>query len=256
MNEYKFTSLEEMVEEHWIENFTQKDVELISHRFNKNGMVVIKNLVPKSVISAIKEETLRLLNDESERRDLYLKTTGGTPRFMEVVRSEIISEYGEFINQLYRGKALKTVLEQISGEEMFICPAKDEEFLITRQDKPGDTHGWHWGDYRYALIWILESPNLECGGMLQCVPHTSWNKSNPQIHHYLCENPISTYGFESGDIYLLKSDTTLHRTVPLTSEGTRIMLNMTYAGKKDKNQSLDYDDRWWDDEEVGEAVAE
>ena len=118
---------------------------------------------------------------------------------------------------------------------------------ICRQESKGDTHGWHWGDYAYALIWIIEAPEIEAGGMLQCVPHTSWDKKRPRINKYLCENQISTYSFESGDLYLLKTETTLHRTVPLSKDATRIMLNMTYAAAGDnEKKSLKGDDRWWD----------
>jgi hypothetical protein len=83
--------------------------------------------------------------------------------------------------------------------------------------------------------------------MLQCVPHTRWDKTDPRINEYLCANPIRTYGFVHGDIYLLRTDTTLHRTVPLTTDATRIILNMTFASEADLRRGLTGDDRWWED---------
>ena len=133
---------------------------------------------------------------------------------------------------------------------MVTCPSEDELFLITCQEKPGDTHGWHWGDFRYALIWLLEAPPVEYGGMLQCVPHTRWDKQNPQINRYLIENPIRTYGFVTRDIYLLKTDTTLHRTVPLDREARRIILNMTWGCPDDLTRPLQGNDRWWSNQQV------
>jgi hypothetical protein len=91
--------------------------------------------------------------------------------------------------------------------------------------------------------------------MLQCVPHTRWNKSNPRIHEYLCDNPIQTYGFTTGDIYFLRTDTTLHRTVPLNRDTTRVILNMTWAAEKDLRRSLDGEDRWWEDSTAEAAQA-
>jgi hypothetical protein len=67
------------------------------------------------------------------------------------------------------------------------------------------------------------------------------------VNEYLCANPIRTYGFVPGDIYLLRTDTTLHRTVPLTSDATRIILNMTFASEADLQRGLTGDDRWWED---------
>ncbi|HWL87631.1 MAG TPA: hypothetical protein VNO21_17625 [Polyangiaceae bacterium] len=172
---------------------------------------------------------------------------------MSVVRSEFIAAHGELIRRVYRCAPLVKALSQIAGEPLFPCPSDDEEFLITRQEKKGDTHGWHWGDFSVALIWIVDTPSLGAGGMLQCVPHTRWDKTNPRIHEYLCENPIATYGFQTGDLYFLRTDTTLHRTVPLNVDARRIILNMTWAAKKDLEGRLIGNDRWWEKKDVAAA---
>lgn len=234
--------------------FPPEFLPLLSQRFKRDGFIKIPEVVSWEIRQQMKAEALELLDKFAERRDLKLATTGNTPRNMSVVTSETIAANSEFINTIYRSKALLGFLETLAGEPFFPCPSKDEEFLITRHEKSGDTHGWHWGDYRYAMIWILEAPPIEYGGMLQCVPHTRWDKSNPRIHEYLCENPIHTYGFVSGDIYLLKSDTTLHRTVPLNRDATRIMLNMTWGCIDDENRKLLGNDRWWAEEEVDAGV--
>ena len=242
-------SLEEEIQANLTDSFSQTDVLYISHKFKRDGFVKIPKIVSWELRQDMKKEALRLLGIYSERRDLKLKTTGNTPRKMSVIPSQTIAENSSLINNIYRSRALLGFLEAVAGEPFFPCPSKDEEFLIARQEQQGDTHGWHWGDYRYALIWILETPPIEYGGMLQCVPHTSWDKSDPQIHYFLCENSIQTYGFVSGDIYLLKADTTLHRTVPLNCDATRIMLNMTWGCADDRNRNVG-DDRWWAEKEV------
>jgi L-lysine 4-chlorinase len=241
---------EQEIQDNIESNFSEDSLSLLCHKFKREGFIKIPEIMPMNIRQQMKQEALRLLEIYAERRDLKLATTGNTPRKMSVVTSESIAADSEFINTIYRSKSLQKILEKLAGEPFLPCPSKDEEFLITRQEKVGDTHGWHWGDYRFALIWILETPPIEYGGMLQCVPHTSWDKSNPKIHEYLCENPIRTYGFVSGDIYLLKSDTTLHRTVPLNRDATRIMINMTWGCLDDEKRNLNGNDRWWAEKEV------
>lgn len=215
-------------------------------RFHRDGFIIVRDIVTEALRQAVRSEVIALLERDVERRDLYLETTGNTPRFMSVVRSEVIAEHSSVIQELYRSAPLIKVLSRIAGEPLFPCPSKDEEFLITRQEKKGDTHGWHWGDFSFALIWIIDTPPVSVGGMLQCVPHTRWDKSNPRIHEYLCKSAIATYGFLPGDIYFLRTDTTLHRTVPLTTDARRIILNMTWAAKKDLERGLVGNDRWWE----------
>lgn len=224
--------------------------------FRANGVVDVTGLVSDDVFAAVRGEALRLLEQHAERRDLRLATTGNTPRYLSVVRSEIVAENSALIRQLYQSRDLLDPLEEIVGEKLIASPKKDEEFLITKHHVRGDTHGWHWGDYRYALIWILEAPAIERGGMLQCVPHTYWDKSNPRIHEWLTQSPIDTYYFSTGQLYLLKTDTTLHRTVPLEDDVTRIILNMTWASGDDLRRPLEGDDRWWDDANVSAAKTD
>lgn len=225
-------------------------------RYWRDGFIKVPEIVPGNAHDAIRQEVHRLLDENAERRDLYLHTTGGTPRRMSVVRSQAIAKGSGPITALYHSRALRACLSAIAGEEIYSCPSEDEEFLITRQERMGDTHGWHWGDFSFALIWIIDTPPIEVGGMLQCVPHTRWDKENPRIHQYLCANPIATYGFVPGDIYFLRTDTTLHRTVPLTADATRIILNMTWAAAKDLHGAPAGDDRWWEHAEVGRQPAE
>ncbi|PCI39746.1 MAG: ArpA protein [Thiotrichales bacterium] len=236
------------------QTYTRDDERRIAHQFSRDGFVKIPQLVSKEIKELLKFEVMQLLDKNSERRDLKLATTDNTPRYLSIVRSEMIKTESILIPALSHSAGLLNFLQRITGERMIPAPKKDEEFVITRQEKQGDTHGWHWGDYTYSLIWIVEAPAVKYGGMLQCVPHTSWNKDDARIHEYLTKHPISTYSFVSGDIYLLKADTTLHRTVPLNSDDvTRIMLNMTWGNIKDISKTMEADDRWWDNVDATQA---
>ncbi|HEX8650800.1 MAG TPA: hypothetical protein VF708_08155 [Pyrinomonadaceae bacterium] len=250
------SELDQQILIHQTNRFSARDRLALCQRFRSHGFIKVPDVVPPELRDAAKKEVIRLLDEAAERRDLKLATTDYTPRKMSVVRSEIIAENSPLINAIYNSEPLLKFLAAIAREPLYSCPSKDEEFLISRHEKKGDTHGWHWGDFSFALIWILETPPIEYGGMLQCIPHTDWDKANPRIHEYLCENQITTYGFVSGDIYFLRTDTTLHRTIPLNRDATRIMLNMTWASTKDLSRQLVEDDRWWEDTEAEAAVLE
>lgn len=225
-----------------------------SQDFRRYGIARVSDLIPVEVRRAALVEAERLLDGHGERRDLRLATTDYSPRSMSVVSSETIAAESDLISSLYHSSGLPEAIQGIAGERLCPCPQKDEEFLISRHEKTGDTHGWHWGDFSFALIWVLLAPPLEEGGLLQCVPHTNWDKSSPNILRYLCENPINTYYFATGDVYFLRTDTTLHRTIPLRSDVTRIMLNMTWASETDLRRTFTDDDRWWDDADVTAAA--
>lgn len=226
-----------------------------SHKFHRHGIVTVTDMLSATLRQDLTSEAESLLYRHAERRDLTLATTDHSPRRMSVVPSETIGAHGQLIPSIAKNETLLSMLESIAGEPMLTCPQSDELYLISRHERKGDTHGWHWGDFSFAMIWVLRAPPLEVGGLLQCVPHTSWNKESPQIHRYLIENPINTYYFASGEVYFLRSDTTLHRTIPLREDATRIMLNMTWASQKDLKRTIKGDDRWWADAEASASVS-
>lgn len=244
---------EDALKEYLTATFSEDDIFTLRNNFSRSGFVRLRNIVDDALREKVRQEVTSLISRELERRDLHLSTTDNTPRHMSVVRSEFIAENSKLILDLSKSKALLDVLSSIANSNVMTSVSKDEEFLITQQDRKGDTHGWHWGDYSFALIWIIETPPVAQGGMLQCVPHTTWNKASPRIHDFLCNNPISTYGFVTGDIYFLRTDTTLHRTIPLNQDATRIILNMTFADELYANKALHGDDRWWEDQSVQAA---
>jgi len=246
---------EARLQDHHATNFPESSVFALRHEFARNGFIKVRNIVDDDLREKITREVNSLIDRQLERRDLHLATTDNTPSYMSVVRSEFIAENSTLINTLSKSKGLLETLSQIAGTQLIASVSKDEEYLITKQERKADTHGWHWGDYSFALIWIIETPPIAKGGMLQCVPHTSWDKSNPRIHELLCSNPIATYGFVTGDIYFLRTDTTLHRTIPLNEDATRIILNMTWAAEKGLSRNLHGNDRWWEDQHVEAAKS-
>ena len=209
--------------------FPEQQVSRLRQTFIKQGFIKINDCVDDELKTAVQQEVKSLISHHSERRDLHLATTDHSPRYMSVVRSEFIAREGHVINTLAKCPHLLKVLSAIAGTPVIPSVSADEEFLITHQHKKGDTHDWQWGDYAFALVWVIETPPVSCGGMLQCVPYTFWNKHQPCINELLCANPINTYQLDTGDIYFLRTDTTLHRTVALNKDVTRIILNMRFS---------------------------
>jgi hypothetical protein len=238
---------EQELEAHYASAFDFDRVVELSHHFMRFGLVKVPDIVTPSIKETIKAEVNRLLDQFGERRDLQLKSTDYTSRKMVMVEGPNIGSNSPIIWSLYNSPNLNRILSTIAREPVFFCPDINEELFMARQEKKGDTHGFHWGDYSFALIWILQAPPIEAGGLLQCVPHTSWNKKKPRINEYLCRHPIDTYYFSSGDIYFLRTDTTLHGTVPLCRDATRVMFNMTYAGQANRELSISEQDNWWSD---------
>jgi L-lysine 4-chlorinase len=228
-------------------------VSRMTMNYRRDGIVTVTHLIPAEIRRRAHAEALRLLENHAERRELRLATTGNTPRRMSVVRSEVIASNSPLLQTLYDCAELRNVFGEIAGEQLIACPSRDEQFLISRHEMKGDTHGWHWGDYPVALIWVLQAPPIEDGGLLQCVPHTYWNKSDPRINTFLCSQPIRTYHFSSGDVYFLRTDTTLHRTTPLEKETIRIMLNLTWSSKRSAVE-LKHSDRWWENPSADAAL--
>src|SRR5918993_4671936 len=78
--------LDRLVSEHttaWLDPPTLFD---LRGRLARDGFALVSDIVPAGLKTEVRAEVVRLLDEHAERRDLLLKTTGGTPRFMSVVR--------------------------------------------------------------------------------------------------------------------------------------------------------------------------
>lgn len=211
--------------------------------FTRDGYTKFKinELVPEPVTKAVRQEVFDLVESHAVRRDMHIETTGNSPRYMSTVPRRFIEENGTVVRTIYESDAVKKYLGAIAGDSL--KPSiKDENYIIAKLEKRGDTHGWHWGDYPYTLIWIIEAPKMEHGGLLQCIPHTEWNKSDPRINWFIANNLIKSYFHETGEVYFLKSDTTLHRVTPMETEGIiRIILNTCWASESDTRGEFEHE---------------
>jgi hypothetical protein len=221
--------------------FKDRDFFWERHRFDRDGYLKITDLIDKRITDIVCAEVTELLAAHAKRRDMHMESTGNTPRYLSNVTQEDIEKYGKAIPQLYHSAQIMEFIARIVGEAVIPVPWKWDKFIINSQHKAGDTHGWHWGDYPYTIIWVVKATALYEGGLLECVPHTTWDKKNPRVEELLLENYISSYFHKSGDAYLLKADTTLHRVKPLTSDTRRIILNTTWERARDANRHVEHE---------------
>lgn len=224
----------------------KKEIARRSEEFHRLGYTKYKRdeLVPPDVMEAVVREADALLEGHGIRRDLNMETTEYSPRQMRNVPQRFIESAGRVIPLIYNSVGIRKYFGAIAGDDLVSC-WKDEEYVINRLEKSGDTHGWHWGDYPFTTIWVLEAPPIEFGGLLQCIPHTTWNKQNPQINKHLAENRIDSYYHASREAYFLRSDTTLHRVTSVRAPNDepvrRTILNTCWASANDARGEVQHE---------------
>ncbi|MFC9545243.1 ArpA protein [Streptomyces sp. NPDC056956] len=233
--------IEKELASHFADRFDDATLRELSQNFRRNGYVKLPDFVSRDLFATVTKECHRLLDLYQQRIDIHLKETGNSPRFMSTVSQKAIEQDSELVRTIYNSEAMMGTLSRIAAEPVLPCPWDEEKYVLIRQHKQGDTHGWHWGDFSFTVIWIIEAPGPEFGGQLQAIPHTDWNKDDPRVHEYLAKHQISTYPHATGEMYFLRSDTTLHRTIPLNADRTRIILNTCWGSEKDQQKSATHE---------------
>ena len=239
--------------EHTATGIPRSSIRAARRHFSRFGYAKVPFLAPPAVKEAVAREVDRLIDSAAVRRDLRFAETGYTPRRMRNVSRTQIAERSDLIEQVYRAEPVLRALSQIAGEAVHECPYEPEQFVITCLEQNGDTHGWHWDDYAFALVWVIECPPVGDGGFVQCVPGTVWNKQNPEINRALTQAPIYSVELAPGDLYLMRTNTTLHRVYPL-QRGIRKIINMGYASTSDLTASFSHetmDNLWAEPSAVG-----
>ncbi|GAB3157530.1 hypothetical protein GCM10027290_58730 [Micromonospora sonneratiae] len=214
-------------------------VEAARRQYSYLGHAKVSFLAPPSVKEAVAAEVQAVIDAAGVRRDLEIAQTDNSPRRMRNVGQADIFEFSKIIPQVYAAEPLLQAISAVAGESVHPCPWEPEQYIITCLEKDGDTHGWHWDDYTFALVWVVEAPPVSDGGFVQCVPGTSWNKDHPDVNRQLVNRPIYSLELFPGDIYLMKTNTTMHRVYPVKS-GRRKIINMSYASTSDLSLTVDH----------------
>jgi hypothetical protein len=209
--------------------------------FVKFGIVNISSIFDGNFVAKLGKETLQLFYDKMQRKDFLMKYTENTPRNMFSVSERSIDELATLIPYFYYSKETARLISQIAEEPIDTLPWAGERYVINGLSQSNDTHGWHWDDYAYALIFIAKAPKQEQGGHVECVNNTCWNRENPNISSILAERKPTRHYFEDNSFYLMKSDTTLHRVAPLTESSLRVAIAMSWCNQADLIKELNHE---------------
>ncbi len=204
-------------------------------QFQRDQVVKLGQLVPPNIVSQIQSEARNLLAQHGKRRDLTLKATGGTPRSYTSVDRDNIHHHNGSIRSFFESEAVREYLGDIVGEPVFRVPYEPEEYIINSQNQSGDTHGWHFDDYTYALIWLVDAPGPFDGGRVEFVNFTEWDKAAPreQLVSLLCERTVQSLHVPAGSCYIMKARYALHRVAPILNDATRTVIVFTFASQAD-----------------------
>jgi hypothetical protein len=149
---------------------------------------------------------------------------------MSTIGGILLSDNSSLIPMIYNDPELLKYLSALAGEEVLPVPDKNENHVVNILHKDGDLHGAHIDTYAYAFNIVIESPPAETGG--------------GELEVYFgCQavadienEPATTFHFEPGDAYFLKTDASVHSVRPLAGNHTRVVLNLAYANNATKNK--------------------
>ena len=204
-------------------------------KFERNQVVKLCQLVPPNIVSQVQSEARALLAKHGKRRELTLKATGGTPRSYTSVDRDHIHQHNGSIRSFFESEAVREYLAEIVGEPVFRVPYAPEEYIINSQNQSGDTHGWHFDDYTYALIWVVDAPGPFDGGRVEFVNFTEWDKAAPreQLISLLSERTVQSLYMPAGSCYIMKARYALHRVAPILNDALRTVIVFTFASQAD-----------------------
>lgn len=230
-----------LLAEHWARNYTPERIAEYAKRFAAEHVVVLPDLCPPELYDSIRDEACEIIDRHGTTHRLSFAITDNTPRNMTTVGQPIIKEEGPLIDAFYFAPELLRLTSAVIGEQLHTCPYPGEHYVISRLAESGDTHGWHWDDYTYGIILVLEAPHYRDGGFIQGVAGTSWDKENPDVYGALLKGVVRSYAPKAGDAYLIKTDTTMHRVHPIRGKSRRTIVNMTLASTSDLDRPMTHE---------------
>jgi hypothetical protein len=174
----------------------------LSHTFRETSVATFDNLIPKSLFLQLKEEVNQLLASESKRRNVFVKESGNTPRAYHSVGRDAIAKHARILPAIFHSDSIRSYLSSVIGEILEKVPYEPEEFIINNQKEPGDTHGWHWDDYAYAFIWMIEEPDPLAGGRVEFIPNIDWKKQDTEqwLKYNLANSTVYSEHIKTGQV--------------------------------------------------------
>lgn len=207
--------------------------------FSTNGLVNVKGLLPDPLWDQLTAETNAIIAEHGIKRNLTIEQSDSTKRALTTVGNDPCRAHGPCMSAIYDSVQFHKLLSTIAGENVSMFPDPVEQLAVSLLTEPGDTHGWHWDDCSFALIWMIECPPPSFGGFTQCVPNTGHEKGKTNIFEVITKHPIRSYYFPTGSFYFFRSGTSLHQVHPLVKPARRLIINMDFVSDDDLKRDLD-----------------
>lgn len=223
------------VENHLKLDTVTESIGRLKRNLESEGLVQLDDILPLNIKKNLHSQARKLIETESKRRNLKLDATGGTRRAYVSVGRDTIKKDNGTITAFFNSPAIRDYLTKVAGKRLLPVPYKPEEYIINSQQKIGDTHGWHFDDYSFALIWIVEAPEAFDGGRLEYINGVKWDKNSPrkQLIELLTSKVVKSKFVPTGSCYLMRTREVLHRVAPLTNNTKRTVIIFTYASDED-----------------------
>ncbi|MVU79124.1 hypothetical protein GPX89_17965 [Nocardia sp. ET3-3] len=196
------------------------------NRLAETGIARLGFLLPHRVKRMLAAEALALLDHHRQWGELLPEGEGSARRPVDLSRQEVAA-HASCIPGLYDCESLRHNLSVIAAEPVLPCPDACR-YTVSRRHHDDAAGQWHWDDYSFALILVVECPPLSDGGFVQTVAHTRRDWDHADVYRTLTRNPIHSWELYPGDLYLLRADTTLHRVHPFEN-GRRTTLTMAFS---------------------------
>ena len=209
--------------------------------FARAAFADITAAIPADWRTRVDAEVTAALDAYGVRRDVRVAATGASPRRYRVASRDLLAEHAPATASFYRSAYLVSLIEAIAGEPIVPVPYVPEELIATRLECAGDTHGWHWDDYGFALVWVLRAPAPTDGAALEYVAGVPWCKAAPGLDVILAERTPVREHVASGSVYLLRADTTLHRVAPLERSTLRDAVCFSYAAARELSRAVSHE---------------
>ncbi len=200
------------------------------------GVTNMTQFIDPIILDKVCEEAHTAFRLYGKRKDFISVNGGGTPRNMFTVSKANIDVTGNEISKLYRNPELLRILCEIAGETVSPIHYEKEKYVINVLAHGGDTHGWHFDDYSWALVVIVKTPPQGGGGYLQYVPNSndgSHRADFSKMESILKNGPIHTTCYPSKTVYLMRSLMTLHRVSPVELGHDRMSIALSYGIESD-----------------------
>ncbi|MCP9621179.1 hypothetical protein FOH10_27505 [Nocardia otitidiscaviarum] len=199
------------------------------NRLAETGIARLGFLLPHRVKRALAAEALALVEHHRQWGE-QLPIESAPPSHGIDIPPRTIDAHAVLIPQLYDCDALRHNLSVVAAETVLPRPDPPRYAIVRRHhDAPCQ---WHWDDYSFAFVLVVECPPLAEGGFVQTVAHTRRSHYREDIHRTLTRNPIRSWELQPGDLYFMRTASTLHRVYPF-EHGHRTIVSMSFAARGD-----------------------